>query len=88
MKATEIKIKNFTSSSYGVFENGEFISANNDWQKMIDQATLIANEGNNHCTIATLKFSGTDEEPTVEEGVVIMRFYKVNDTVYITNQLA
>lgn len=87
MKATEIKIKNFTGSSYGVFENGEFISTNN-WQEMIDQATFIANEGNNHCTIATLKFSGTDEEPTVEEGVVIMKFYKVNDTVYITNQLA
>lgn len=87
MKATEIKIKNFTGSSYGVFENGEFISTNN-WQEIIDQATLIANEGNNHCTIATLKFSETDEEPTVEEGVVIMKFYKVNDTVYITNQLA
>ena len=54
---------------------------------MIDQATLIANEGVSKCTIATLKFSGTDEEPTVEEGTVIMNFTKVGDAVYIINEL-
>ena len=87
MKATDVKVKNFTSSSYGVFENGKFISAHVNWQEMIDQATLIANEGVSACTIATLKFAGTDEEPTVEEGIVIMKFRKIEDTVYITNQL-
>lgn len=87
MKATDVKVKNFTSSSYGVFENGKFVSAHVDWQGMIDQATLITNEGVSTCTIATLKFAGTDEEPTVEEGVVIMKFRKIEDTVYITNQL-
>lgn len=54
---------------------------------MIDQATTIANEGVSKCTIATLKFAGTDEEPIVQEGTVIMKFTKVGDTVYITNQL-
>lgn len=87
MEATEIKVKNFTGSSYGVFENGNFINGNDGWQKMIDQATAIANEGVSKCTIATLKFAGTDEEPTVQEGTVIMQFYKVKDTVYITNHL-
>ena len=33
MKTTEIKIKNFTGSCYGVFENGNFISSNDGWQK-------------------------------------------------------
>lgn len=87
MKATDIKIKNFAGSSYGIFEDGKFITSNDGWDKMIDQATLIANEGVSKCTIATLKFAGTDEEPTVEEGIVIMKFYKIDDTVYITNQL-
>lgn len=87
MKATDIKIKNFAGSSYGIFEDGKFITSNDGWDKMIDQATLIANEGVSKCTIATLKFAGTDEEPIVEEGIVIMKFYKIDDTVYITNQL-
>ena len=87
MKTTEIKIKNFTGSCYGVFENGNFISSNDGWQKMIDQATTIANEGVSKCTIATLKFAGTDEEPIVQEGTVIMKFTKVGDTVYITIQV-
>lgn len=87
MKATDIKVKNFTSSSYGIFEDGKFITSINDWQEMIDRATAIANEGVSKCTIATLKFVGTDEEPKVEEGTIIMKFYKVDDTVYITNQL-
>ncbi len=87
MKATDIKVKNFTVNSYGIFENGEFITSNDGWDKMIDQATTIANEGVSKVTISTLKFSGTDEEPIIEEGTTIMKFYKVNDTVYITNQL-
>ena len=56
-------------------------------REMIERATMIANEGVSKCTIATLKFEGTDEEPIVEEGIVIMKFYKIDDTVYITNQL-
>lgn len=87
MKATDVKVKNFTSSSYGVFEDGKFITSIDDWQEMIDLATVIANEGISKCTIATLKFTGTDEEPIVQEGTVIMKFYKLDDTVYITNQL-
>lgn len=87
MKATDIKVKNFTNSSYGIFENGKFISSNDSWDKMIDQATVIANEGVSKVTISTLEFPGTDEEPIVKEGTVIMEFYKIDDTVYITNQL-
>lgn len=87
MATTDVKVKNFATHCYGVFENGEFINSNNGWQKMINQATLIANEGNSRCTIATLKFAGTDEKPVIEEGTVIMQFYKVKNTVYITNQL-
>lgn len=87
MKATDIKVKNFTISNYGIFENGKFISSNDSWDKMIDQATIIANEGVSKVTISTLEFAGTDEEPIVNEGTVIMKFYKINDTVYITNQL-
>ena len=87
MKAKEIKVKNFTGSSYGIFENGRFISSGDGFNDMMDRATLIANEGVSSVTIATLKFSGTDENPIVKEGVVIMKFYKIDDTVYITNQL-
>lgn len=87
MKAADVKVKNFTSSSYGIFENGKFITSCDNWQEMIDRATVIANEGVSKCTIATLRFAGTDEEPIVKEGIVIMKFYKIDDTVYITNQL-
>lgn len=87
MKATDVKVKNFTGSSYGIFEDGKFITSNDGWDKMIDQATVIANEGKSKCTIAVLEFAGTDEDPQVKEGVVIMQFYKVKDTVFITNQL-
>lgn len=87
MKATDIKVKNFASNSYGIFEDGKFITVPDDWDEMIEIATMIANEGVSKCTIATLKFAGTDEEPIVEEGIVIMKFYKIDDTVYITNQL-
>ena len=87
MKATDIKVKNFASNSYGIFEDGKFITAPDGWDEMIERATMIANEGVSKCTIATLKFAGTDEEPIVEEGIVIMKFYKIDDTVYITNQL-
>lgn len=27
MKATDIKVKNFTGSSYGIFEDGKFITS-------------------------------------------------------------
>ena len=87
MKTTDIKVKNFTGSSYGIFEDGKFITSNDGFDKMIDQATVIANEGISTVTIATLKFLGTDENPIVKEGIVIMKFYKVGDIVYITNQL-
>ena len=87
MKTTDIKVKNFTGSSYGIFEDGKFITSNDGFDKMIDQATVIANEGVSTVTIATLKFLGTDENPIVKEGIVIMKFYKVGDIVYITNQL-
>ena len=87
MKTTDIKVKNFTGSSYGIFEDGKFITSNDGFDKMIDQATVIANEGVSTVTIATLKFLGTDENPIVKEGIVIMKFCKVDDTVYITNQL-
>ena len=87
MKTTDIKVKNFTGSSYGIFEDGKYITSNDGFDKMIDQATVIANEGISTVTIATLKFLGTDENPIVKEGIVIMKFCKVDDTVYITNQL-
>ena len=87
MKTTDIKVKNFTGSSYGIFEDGKYITSNDGFDKMIDQATVIANEGVSTVTIATLKFLGTDENPIVKEGIVIMKFCKVDDTVYITNQL-
>lgn len=87
MKTKDIKVKNFTGSSYGIFENGKFITSNDGFDNMIEQATSIANEGVSKVTIATLKFSGTDENPIVKEGTVIMKFYKLDDTVYITNQL-
>lgn len=82
---TEIKVRNF-ATSFGVFENGKFINSSS-WQEMIDQATEIANEGNNICSIATLKFVGTDENPIAVEGVVVMKFHKMGDYVYITNAL-
>lgn len=87
MRTTDIKVKNFTGSSYGIFENGKFITSNDGFDKMIYQATTIANEGEGRVTISTLKFAGSDEHPIVKEGTVIMMFYKIDDTVYITNQL-
>ena len=86
MEATDIKVKNFTGSSYGIFEDGKFITSNDGWDKMIERATIIANEGVSKVTISTLGFAGTDEEPIVKEGTVIMKFYKIDDTVYITSQ--
>lgn len=89
MKATEVKVKNFAIQCYGIFENGEFITTCSSFDELIQRATIIAGEkDDNKCTIATLKFSGTDEEPTVEEGIVIMSFTNINDTVYIVNRLA
>jgi hypothetical protein len=89
MATTEVKVKNFAISSYGVFENGEFITTCSSFDELMQRATIIAAERvDNKCTIATLKFSGTDEDPIVEEGSVIMSFTNINGTVYITNQLA
>lgn len=87
MVASHIKVKNFTCSSYGVFENGEFITTCDSWEEMIDRATTLSHESGNTCSIATLQFEGTEEDPKVKEGVVIMKFSKVKDTIYITNQL-
>ncbi len=72
---------------YGVFENGQFITSRDEFDKMIEQATMIANEGKSTVTISTLNFAGNEEQPTIIEGTVIMKFYKVYDTVYISNQL-
>ena len=58
MKATDIKVKNFASNSYGIFEDGKFITVPDGWDEMIERATMIANEGVSKCTIATLKFAG------------------------------
>lgn len=89
MATTEIKVKNFATQCYGVFENGEFITSNDSFDELMQRATIITGEKeNNKCTIATLKFTGTDENPIVMEGVVIMSFTNINGTVYITNQLA
>lgn len=89
MKVTEVKVKNFAIQCYGIFENGEFITTCSSFDELIQRATIIAGEkDDNKCTIATLKFSGTDEEPIVEEGIVIMSFTNINDTVYIVNSLA
>ena len=72
MKTAEIKVKNLAIQCYGVFE----------------RATGIAGEKDkNKCTIAPLKFTGTDENPIVEEGTVIMSFTNINGTVFIVNQL-
>lgn len=88
MKATEFEVRDFTASSYGVFENGGFITSTNSFDELIQRATIIAGEKvDNKCTIATLKFTGTDENPIVEEGVVIMSFTNINGTVYIVNRL-
>lgn len=87
MKATDIKVKNFTGSSYGIFEDGKFITIPDGWDEMIERATIIANEGVSKVTISTLGFAGADEEPIIKEGTVIMKFYKIDDAVYITNQL-
>lgn len=88
MKTTGFEVKNFAISSYAVFENGEFITTNNSFDELMQRATVIAGEKvNNKSTIATLKFTGTDENPTVEEGVVIMSFTNIGGTVYIVNRL-
>lgn len=87
MKANDIKVKNFAGSSYGIFEDGKFITIPDGWDEMIERATVIANEGVSRVTISTLEFAGTDEEPIVKEGTVIMKFQKIDDSVYIINQL-
>lgn len=88
MTATEVKVKNFAIHCYGVFENGEFITTCSSFDELIQRATIIASEkDDNKCTIATLKFTGTDEEPIVEEGVAIMSFTNISGLVYIVNRL-
>lgn len=89
MATTEFEIKNFAIQCYGVFENGEFITECDSFDELMQRATIIAGEKEeNRCTIATLKFSGTDEELEVEEGTVIMSFTNISGTVYIVNRLA
>lgn len=89
MKTTEVKVKDFAIQCYGVFENGEFITGSDSFDELMQRATVIAGEEvDNKCTIATLKFAGTDENTIVEEGTVIMSFTNINGTVYIVNQLA
>lgn len=88
MNTTEVKVKNFAIQCYGVFEDGEFITGSDSFDELIQRATVIAGEkDNNKCTIAKLKFAGTDENPIVEEGTVIMSFTNINGTVYIVNRL-
>ena len=88
MNKAEVKVKNFAIHCYGVFENGEFITGSDSFDELIQRATIIASEKNkNKCTIAPLKFTGTDENPIVEEGTVIMSFTNIDGTVYIVNQL-
>ena len=88
MKATEVEFKNFAIRCYGVFENGKFITTCSSFDELIQRATIIAGEQvGNKCTIATLKFAGTDEDPNVEEGTVIMSFTNTNGTVCIVNIL-
>lgn len=88
MKTAEVKVKNFAIQCYGVFENGEFITGSNSFDELIQRATIIASEKDkNKCTIATKKCTGTDENPIVEEGTVIMYFTNINGTVYIVNKL-
>lgn len=88
MKTAEIKVKNLAIQCYGVFENGEFITGSDSFDELIQRATGIAGEKDkSKCTIAPLKFTGTDENPIVEEGTVIMSFTNINGTVFIVNQL-
>lgn len=88
MKTKEVEVKNFAIHCYGVFENGEFITGSDSFDELMQRATVIAGEKvNNKCTIATLKITGTDEDPNVEEGVVIMYFTNIKGTVYIVNKL-
>lgn len=88
METAEVKVKNFAIQCYGVFENGKFITGSDSFDELIQRATVIAGEKNNNkCTIAPLKFTGTDENPIVEEGTVIMSFTNIDGTVYIVNQL-
>lgn len=88
MKTAEVKVKNFAIQCYGVFENGEFITGSNSFDELIQRATVIASEKDkNKCTIAPLKITGTDENPIVEEGTVIMSFTNINGTVFIVNKL-
>lgn len=89
MKTTEFKVKNFAIQCYGVFEHGKFITGSSTFDELIQRATIIAGEKEgNKCTVATLKFTGTDEEPVVVEGTVIISFTNISGTVYIVNRLA
>lgn len=87
MKTKDTEVRNLTCGCYGIFENGEFITTGDGFDKMIDQATQIADEGVSTVTIATLNFTGADNSPIIKEGSVIMKFYKLGNTIYITNQL-
>lgn len=89
METTEFKVKNCAIQCYGVFENGQFITNCDSFDELMQRATIIAGEKEgNRCTVATLKFSGTDEELEVEEGTVIISFTNISGTVYIVNRLA
>lgn len=79
----EIKVKDFTMASIGIFQGEKFIECDNDWSGLKDRATKMTwQSGENH-TISTIKFEGTDEEPRVKEGTVLFKFSKIKDTVYI-----
>lgn len=82
-----IKIKNFTGSSFGVFVEGEFVSSDNDWQNMKEQAVRLAYKQEKRMSISALRFEGTDEDQVIKEGQSIIQFNKHNDVVYIVSRI-
>ncbi len=82
-----IKIKNFTGSSFGVFVEGEFVSSDNDWQNMKEQAVRLAYKQEKRMSISALRFEGTDEDQVIKEEQSIIQFNKHNDVVYIVSRI-
>lgn len=81
----EIKIKDFTMSSLGIFEGEKFIECDTDWSLLKENAAkMTAMSGIKH-TISTLQFEGTEENPIILKGKDLFSFSLHDDTVYIVD---
>lgn len=83
MESKNIKVKDFTGTSLGLFKDGEFINCDADWTNLKNMAVnLTFNSGEKH-NISFIEFEGPDDDPVIIEGKQLFAFTRLYDSVYI-----